>query len=63
MLYFAIDGVGRLTGARIERTSGYDLLDDAALEMVRRASPLPAIPAELGRASLELVVPVQFTLN
>lgn len=39
------------------------MLDDAAQEMAQRASPLPAIPRERDRATLELVVPVQFTLN
>lgn len=39
------------------------MLDDAALEMAQRASPLPAIPRERDRAALERVVPVQFMLN
>lgn len=62
MLYFAIDAAGRVTAARIERTSGYEPLDEAALEMVWRAQPLPPILAGLGRSSLALVVPVQFSL-
>ena len=63
MLYFAMDANGRITAARVERTSGHELLDQAAVDMAWRAQPLPPIPPELGRSSLELVVPVRFSLR
>lgn len=63
MLYFAINANGVLVASRIHQSSGHALLDEAALEMVQRASPMPAIPPDLERVSLELVVPVQFYLN
>lgn len=62
-LRFVMDREGHVLSFRLERSSGYDLLDDEVLEMIRRAEPLPAIPAELGRDRLELVVPVRFVLK
>lgn len=40
-LNFRIDETGNIVNVRIERSSGHQILDDAALEMVRRASPFP----------------------
>lgn len=62
-LRFTIDGQGRVTGHRIERSSGHDTLDDAVERMIAKASPLPPIPAALGKDSLDVVVPIQFFLK
>ncbi len=63
MLYFAIDRDGHLLRYRIERSSGFDLLDQAAEAMIQRAAPLPPVPAELFRERFEVVVPVRFTIS
>lgn len=60
-LGFVVDGQGRVLSRRIETGSGHPLLDREALELLRRAEPLPAPPPELGR--LELIVPVTFSLR
>ena len=62
-LYFVIDRDGRLRDYRIKRSSGYDLLDRAAIAMIKRAQPLPRIPDSLDRTQVVLVVPVQFVLR
>ena len=63
MLYFAIDRQGMLIVAQIKGSSGYVPLDQAALDMVDRAAPFPPMPSEMLQSQLELVVPVQFSLN
>ncbi len=60
---FTVDRGGRVTSARIARSSGVPALDQAALEMVRRASPVPAPPPEIAASSLRLAVPVDFSLR
>ncbi len=62
-LRFTIDEQGRVTRHRIERSSGHDALDDAVERMIAKASPLPPIPATLGKNSLDVVVPIQFFLK
>lgn len=60
---FVMNRDGRVLSARIERSSGYALLDEETLALVRRAEPLPKPPPEVAGDTLELVVPVEFSLN
>jgi protein TonB len=46
-LLLTIDRSGRLLAARIRGSRGYSLLNDAALEAVRRAAPFPKPPKEI----------------
>lgn len=58
---FTIDAGGRVTGVSLARSSGSGALDQAALDMVRRASPVPAPPPAIAKASMRLTVPVNFS--
>lgn len=60
---FVIDRGGRLVSHRIEKGSGHAALDEAASDLLRRASPMPAIPASLGQSRLEIVVPIAYRLR
>nr|WP_093188078.1 energy transducer TonB [Thiocapsa sp. KS1] len=60
---FVIDRNGRVISHRIETSSGHTALDDAASELLRRASPMPAIPARMGQSRLEIVVPIAYRLR
>jgi len=60
---FTINASGAVTGARIARSSGNSALDQAAIDMVRRASPVPAPPPQIARSSMSLSVPVSFNLR
>lgn len=62
-LRFTIDGTGKVLAYRLERSSGFDALDDAVERMIRKAEPLPPIPVALGKERLDVVVPVQFFLK
>ena len=62
-------GVGRRSGRGLvngrvvwDRVADFiDILDDAAVEMVRRASPYPPIPSGLG-ATITIQAPIAFDL-
>ena len=54
---------GRVLSARLERASGVASLDQEGLDLLARAQPLPPLPADQPGESLELVVPVQFSLR
>jgi len=62
VLTFTIDALGRVTFADVQRTSGHAALDAAAERMLARASPLPAIPSAMGKTSLTLSVPIEYSL-
>jgi protein TonB len=63
VISFAIDSGGRVVRSRLARSSGHDLLDREVLAMLDRAKPFPPIPAEVGRRSLSLSVPVAFSVR
>jgi periplasmic protein TonB len=60
---FVIDRSGKVISHRIETSSGHTALDHAASDLLRRASPMPAIPASMGRSRLEIVVPIAYRLR
>lgn len=58
---FSIDRSGRVLSARLISGSGDAALDEEAVAMVRRASPVPPPPAGLGGGTIALAVPVKFS--
>lgn len=58
---FSIDRAGRVLSARLVSGSGDAILDEEAVAMIRRASPVPAPPDGLGSGSIALSVPVKFS--
>ncbi len=61
LLKIAADG--RVTSASIGKSTGRQVLDREALEMVRRASPLPQAPQQLRGRELSVTVPIVFRLQ
>lgn len=57
---FSINRTGVVTSARLVRSSGDGALDSEAVGLVRRASPVPAPPSDVGGTSISLTVPVRF---
>lgn len=47
----------------VKNSSGRQILDEAALEMVRKACAIAVLPAALTEKAFSLVVPVDFKLN
>lgn len=64
-LSFSIDAQGNLLSYEIVNASAFKSLNKAVEKMIKRASPLPAVPAELAnyQAQFSYVVPVQFELR
>lgn len=58
-----LDNQGNVLASGIERSSGYEVLDKQALEMVARAAPFPAPPDILKSSVFNIQVPVSFKLE
>ena len=59
-LAFSIDRGGRVLTSRIVRSSGSEALDEEALALIKRATPLPPPPAGLPDDRLSFVVPIRY---
>ncbi len=62
-LRFRLGPDGRLLGAEVKRSSGAKVLDQAAVEAVRRAAPFPPAPPGVVRSSVWLEVRLAFVLT
>lgn len=57
---FAISPSGQVLSASVARSSGDAVLDSAAVDLVRRASPVPAPPPSIAQVRLGITVPISF---
>ena len=57
---FRVARDGTVLAAEVHRSSGYSFLDKAGIDLIYRASPLPALPATLPGESWPIVVPISF---
>lgn len=60
---FVLDRTGAVNGVRLDRSTGDADLDAEAVALITRAAPLPRLPASIGAASVEMVVPIEFYLR
>jgi periplasmic protein TonB len=60
---FTVDRAGQVVASHIVHSSGSSALDEEALAVLRRASPLPRPPAQLAGATLNLTIPIQFKIR
>lgn len=59
-----IDRKGNIRYYLLERSTGHPILDRAAIDMVRRANPVPAVPNDYPKGDLiEFLIPVNFQLQ
>ena len=63
MLSFTVDRTGRVLARQIARSSGHRELDNEVMSMIERAQPLPPFPATMPQATLDLTVPIRFSLR
>lgn len=57
---FTMNRDGKVLSVTLERSSGFSVLDEEAVALPKRASPLPKPPEEVKGDTIELVVPVEF---
>lgn len=60
---FTVSRDGGVGSIRVVRSSGSRLLDEAAVNTVRRAAPFPDIPTAAGRSSWPFTVPLAFAVR
>ena len=59
-----IDRKGNIRYYLLERSTGHPVLDRAAIDMVRRANPVPSVPNDYPKGDLiEFLIPVNFQLQ
>lgn len=58
-----LDGNGKLKSKKILTSSGYDVLDKQALEMIEKAAPFPSPPEVLRASTFSITVPIPFKLE
>ena len=63
MLSFTVDRTGHVLARQIARSSGHRELDNEVMSMIERAQPLPPFPATMPQATLDLTVPIRFSLR
>jgi protein TonB len=61
IIIFVMSRTGMVLDARVQTSSGYPILDQAAVDTITRAQPMPPIPAELADP-LEVEIPIEFSL-
>ncbi|MDR1314625.1 MAG: energy transducer TonB [Deltaproteobacteria bacterium] len=60
---FTVRKDGTISSSALVESSGHGVLDDEAMALLARSSPLPPIPDGAGLDSLDLTVPLSFSLN
>lgn len=60
---FTVAANGELTSVSVAESSGYDRLDQAAVEAVRAAAPFDPVPPETGLETLSMSITLIFELN
>lgn len=62
VIRFSINKSGQVTLIEVKKHTEYAELDQAAMDVFRRASPLPKIPSELERETLTMSLPIEYSL-
>jgi protein TonB len=62
VLKFTIGKNGAIAGQAIARSSGHEVLDEAAQQTLHKVGRFPPLPATLGRSHLTIQVPLSFRL-
>lgn len=63
LLHFIMNRTGQVLAFDIARSSGRPLLDGEARSLIARAQPLPGIPDGWPQQTLDITVPIEFSLR
>lgn len=58
---FTMSKSGEVLDVWLEQSSKIESLDRAALQLIYRAEPLPALPAEIEEQQVTLIVPINYS--
>ena len=62
-IHFILDKNGTVLFSEIAKGSGFSVLDDAALSLVRRAQPFPPIPDRIRTDRIDGLLPIAFSIK
>jgi periplasmic protein TonB len=62
-LAFSVDRNGGVHNPRIARSSGSSALDQATLDLIARAAPLPPPPPEIPGGQIPITVPIRYNMR
>jgi protein TonB len=62
LLQFTFDRAGNVLARSIKQSSGSARLDQAALDMIDQASPLPGLPDSIPNKKVTIVIPIEYSL-
>jgi protein TonB len=60
---FTMDRSGHVLSVNLVHSSGSQALDEEAVALIRRADPMPPMPAALPGTTITLTIPVRFSLR
>jgi protein TonB len=60
---FTINRSGKVTSTQLVKSSGFPILDDEVMGLLRRVDPFPEFPKELTDNSITLTAPIRFSLK
>jgi periplasmic protein TonB len=60
---FVIDRQGHLVSSRVIKSSGHTALDAEALALLKRSEPFPLPAQAFAAPTIELLVPIRFSLQ
>jgi protein TonB len=60
---FTLDRSGKVISSHLDKSSGSDLLDKEAIEVLSRASPFPPPPSDVPNLTINLTLPIQFRIK
>jgi periplasmic protein TonB len=63
VVVFTMTRNGAVLSQHLQKPSGHEVLDTEAVDLFRRASPLPAMPADVAGDTFSFAMPVEFSLR
>jgi periplasmic protein TonB len=60
---FTLLSNGTITNVSVAGSSGFELLDEATLDLLKALAKVRPLPKEIGTAPMELTLPIQYTLK
>lgn len=63
LVAFVLDKDGHILDLSVQRSSGHEKLDEAAVEAVKKAASFPPIPEKLKRETMSFKLPISFNLR